>query len=84
MCVDKDNSNDRFAFLCQEVERMGEMIASEQNLTDEKLEAMSYMHLRLDEAEAQFAAGGGIPEDKCRQKRHSFIQNLIANDTALV
>lgn len=39
---------------------------------------------RLDEAEAQFAVGGGVSEDTCRQMRHNFIQNLRANDSALV
>ncbi len=32
---------------CQEEERLGAEIATEQNLTDERLEAMSYEHNRI-------------------------------------
>ena len=32
---------------CQELERLGTEIAKEQNLTDERLETMSYEHHRV-------------------------------------
>jgi hypothetical protein len=36
-----------FEYYCHEVERMGTELAAQQNLTDERLEAMSFEHHRL-------------------------------------